>query len=478
MRTFYRALLVISACMSCTAHADSLALIMAIGEYALPEAAPLAGVPQDVVSAKEIARKFGVSDANMTVLRDSQLTLEGMAKAFNDLERRVAQNDNVFIYYTGHGGRQRVSDPVERCAESLYTYDGYGFIDSEVEQRLKLISGKANRIVMFIDACHSGGVTTRGARQSPFKAKYVAKDGPDACERPVNVLTRGLAARSQSSGSGAQNYVYIAAARDNEVSLDEAGKGGLATQAWHECLAGEARDLDGSGAITADEVRVCAQKLIDERLKNIEGFSSHHISITGNSRAVMDFDAAGPDASAATPAETLKDILGQRDDRRTVTVSLSQPRLKIGRDALDFTVTSSHAGYLYLLMAGSDGKAFDVLFPNKLDARNEVEAGAALRLPRGEWQITAAGPAGTSHLLAMVTDSPRDFSKLGMQATGPFSMLEASGAAAKNLQRATMRGPGASDADCSSATKERNLQVAKRCSNAFGAALVTVEEVQ
>jgi len=477
MRTFYRAILVISACVSLSAHAETLALIMAIGEYALPEAAPLAGVPQDVISAKAMARKLGVSDANMTVLRDAQLTLEGMATAFNDLERRVAQNDNVFIYYTGHGSRQHVNDPEPRCAESLYTYDGYGFTDTEVEHRLKLLSGKANRIVMFIDACHSGGVTTRGARQSPFKAKYVAKEGPDACERPVNILTRSLAARSQSAGSGAQNYVYIAAARDNEVSLDEAGKGGLATQAWHECLAGEARDLDGSGAITADEVRVCAQQLIDERLKSIEGFSPHHISITGNSRAVMEFDATGADKSAASPAETLKDIFGQRDDRRMVTLNLSQPRLKIGRDRLEFTLTSSHAGYLYLLMAGSDGKAFDVLFPNKLDARNELEANAMIRLPRDAWQITASGPSGTSHLLAMVTDSPRDFSELGMQATGPFSMLEASGTAAKSIQRATMRGSRPTEADCSNAAKERNLQVAKRCSNAFGAALVTVEEV-
>jgi hypothetical protein len=160
-----------------------------------------------------------------------------------------------------------------------------------------------------------------------------------------------------------------------------------------------------------------------------------------------------------------------------VTLDLSQPRLKIGRDPLEFTLTSSHAGFLYLLMAGSDGKAFDVLFPNKLDANNEVQAGAVVRLPRGEWQITAAGPAGTSHLLAMVSDVPRDFSKLGMQATGPFSMLEASGAAAKNIQRATMRGVGTSSTDCADATKMRNLQVAKRCSNAYGATLVTVEEI-
>src|SRR5205814_2357351 len=143
-------------------------------------------------------------------------------------------------------------------------------------------------------------------------------------------------------------------------------------------------DLDGSGAITADEVRVCAQQLIDERMKAIEGFTAHHISITGNSRAVMDFAPAESEKSAASPAETLKDIYSQRDDRRTVSVSVPQSLVKIGRDSFELTVTSSQPGFLYLLMAGSDGKAFDIIFPNRLDSKNEVQAGQAIRLPRAE----------------------------------------------------------------------------------------------
>ena len=139
-------------------------------------------------------------------------------------------------------------------------------------------------------------------------------------------------------------------------------------------------------------------------------------------------------------------------------------------------MTSSHPGFLYLLMAGSDGKAFDIIFPNRLDSKNEVQAGQSIRLPRAEWQNTAAGPAGTTYLMAIVTDERRDFSKLGMQSTGSFSMLEASGTAARNIQRATARGPGTTSAECADPVKRRNLQVAKSCSNAFGAALVTVEE--
>src|SRR5438874_1001193 len=118
MRAFSRAVFPILLSLCAGAHAETHALIMAIGEYDVPGAASLGGVAQDVVSAREIARKLGVTDANLTVLRDAQLTLEGMTKAFSDLDERVVQNDNVFIYYSGHGARQRVKDPEERCAES------------------------------------------------------------------------------------------------------------------------------------------------------------------------------------------------------------------------------------------------------------------------------------------------------------------------------------------------------------------------
>ena len=430
---------------------------MAISDYRVPGATPLKGVVHDVASAQDIARSLGVKDANMVVLRDGQLGLPGMTRAFDELQERVAPNDNVFIYYSGHGSRQRVSDPEARCAESLVASDGQGFLDAVLEARLKALAIKANKLVVFVDACHSGGVTSRAPAGGRFTPKYLARNDAEACEVPVNVLKRSIALGARSRGSGADNYVYIAAARDNEVSLDEAERGGIATQAWHQCVSGAAIDLDASGGISAEEVRVCAQQLIDQKLRNVQGFSPHHISITGNSRTLLGLvslpDSAAAMAAAASPAETLKDIYGQRDDRRMVSLKLAQPRLTIGRDALQLTVTSGRAGHLYLLMAGSDGKTFDMLFPNRLDTKNQIAAGETLKLPRPSWQITAAGPAGATHLLAIVSDAPRDFSKLGMTRSGAFSVLDASRAAAKDIQLVTATSP-------------------------YGAALITVEEVK
>lgn len=473
-----RLIAIACAAIATSALAETHALIMTISNYAVPGVSPLKGVAEDAGSAKEIARRLGVREANMIFLSDGQLTHAGMNAAFDRLHERIAPNDNVFIYYSGHGGRALVRDPDERCGEALITVEGRGFMDTEMEAKLKTLSRKANKMVVFLDACHSGGATTRAAG-SRFQAKYFPRSAPgEACSTPVNVLKRNIGAGTRSAGSGAQNYTYIAAARDNEVSLDEPGRGGVATQAWLECVRGRARDLDGSGAITADEIQSCAQDLINAKLRNVPGYAAHHISITGNSRAALGFVERQelPPPAGPSPMNSLKDIFAQRDDRRVVTVNIGEQAVRIGRDKVEFTVSSSHPGYLYLLMVGSDGKTFDMLFPNQLDSSNQIEAGEALRLPRASWQVVAGGPPGTTQLLAIVADAPRDFSRLALKPAGPFSIIEASSRATRDVQLATMQAPSAAADECADPAK-RNLAAARRCSNAFGAALVAVEEV-
>jgi hypothetical protein len=122
--------------------------------------------------------------------------------------------------------------------------------------------------------------------------------------------------------------------------------------------------------------------------------------------------------------ETLKDISNQSNPRRLVDVKLDKPALKIGVDDLKLTVNSSHDGYVYVVLIGSDAKSFYVLFPNGHDADNKILKQKPMQIPRPNWQITAAGPAGTDQLLVMVTDSPRQINTLAMApptAAEPFT---------------------------------------------------------
>jgi hypothetical protein len=568
---------------SATAHA----LIMTIGDYqgSIPK---LKGVPYDSATAVDIAHRMGVPSANIQTLKDGELTLAGMRKAFDDLEAKLGGNDQVFIYYSGHGGRQLVQeDGNERCAESLITVDGYGFIDTEMEGVLKRLSQKSQKTIVFLDACHSGGVTTRsvGAANAAFAAKSYTPPGL-SCTKPTNVLTRSIN-QPKPPGSGGANFVYIAAARDSEISLDQPGRGGVASQAWLACMSGAAKDIDGSGGLSAEEIQACAQEGIEQKLKGAQGFLPHHVSITGNPAMVLSYavkevappatvntvEAAPsapapvtapvaatlpptamaqttapvpvsvPQASAAPapaimvaaptptlevvaptapaviaqapvpapvsapatspvpapqPAPTvavpirpaappappakpsalaaLNDIYNSRDDRRLVSLTTAESILKIGRDAINFTLTSREGGYVYLLMVGSDGKTFDLLFPNQLDRNNLIEPGGSMRLPRSAWQLTAEGPPGKDTLLAIVTDSPRDFSAAGLQPSGPFSAVEA--VAGKDIQLVTAGATKPADAECSSPASTRNIAIKKRCSTGYAAALLTIEEVR
>jgi hypothetical protein len=488
-------LAVVLALAALPAFAENHALIMTISAYRAG-ITRLEGVVHDAGSARQIANKMGVKDRNIRVYRDEQLTVEGMRRAFDDLYQRIGNDDQVFIYYSGHGGRELVKRPVERCAESLIAVDGYGFTDEELEGQLKRLSQKAHKLIVFLDACHSGGVTTRGTsatKSAEITPKY-ARSAAEACERPVNVLTRSLSGASRSVGSGANNYVYIAAARDNEVSLDMANAGGVATQAWRDCINGAATDRDGSGGLSALEIQQCAQERINAKLKNLKGFLPHHVTITGNPNAVLAFSERAPPKPLAAPVPapaplavaaefppayyTLRDIYSNRDDRRVVTLQGTKPVYKINQDNVEFTVSSSHAGYLYIMMVGSDGKTFDMLFPNGLDNNNTIQAGQTLRLPRPNWMVTAGGPVGKNHLIAIVAESPREFAKIGMQPAGPFSIIPASQSSSKDIQQVTSTSANAGTAECAEPPAKRTLMVQKRCSNAYGAAMMVLEEVQ
>jgi serine/threonine protein kinase len=98
-----------------------------------------------------------------------------------------------------------------------------------------------------------------------------------------------------------------------------------------------------------------------------------------------------------------------------VTVSADAETLVIDRDRLSFTVNSTRAGYVYVLMLGTDEESVFQIFPNKVDKANRVASAKALKLPRAGWSIEAAGPPGRNRFLVIVTEKPQTFSALGLK---------------------------------------------------------------
>ncbi len=487
------------------------ALLIGISRYA-PEfhASSLDGVPFDLQNARLMAKAMGVDDSAIIELKDSVATKANIEARLGQLSRKVEQGDRVFVYFSGHGTRRLTP---AGCEEGLLTYDAQVINEKELAAFTGPMSRRAEKLVTMIDACFSGGVlsATRSLVPPPgFVAKFAGNGSQETCsiQGVNNLSTRSLLTELARFGIKSENFVQIAAARRDEVSWDEPGKGGTATQAISQCLLGEAQDLNQSGAVSLDEVRNCAQKIMDKKLAPVRarGFLPSTIQVSGNRNlivapsvvirppaatsamtqtgesanstqtasnptppppvvtppavsqqpTVVQPEASKPPSAtqiASNPTRplpvvtpptvaqqptvlqpeppkppietqpvhagpvvsepigalaTMYEIYQQRDPRRTLGVWLPAKELRIGQDKLSMTVKSDVAGYVYVVLLGSDEKSFYLLFPNKIDKDNRIRPNQAVRLPRRSWQITAGGPEGTDRLLVVVSQSPRN----------------------------------------------------------------------
>jgi hypothetical protein len=142
--------------------------------------------------------------------------------------------------------------------------------------------------------------------------------------------------------------------------------------------------------------------------------------------------SAAPSVAQPRPfaADTvLVDVHAAREPGWDVRVQTDATTVRIGKDQLRFRVSSERAGYVYILMVGTDSSHFYQLFPNSLDTNNRITAGGTLQLPRPGWMMVAGGPPGTNRFLAIVAPSPRDFSGAGLKPGKPFAEFDLSAAA-------------------------------------------------
>lgn len=525
------------------------ALVIGIGEYLDPAVPSLGGVRFDMDSARRMANAMAIPDANIVYIRDRDATAERIRKEIAALNARTRPGDRVFFYYSGHGTRWYDPDNNrEGCTEGLLAADRQALTNREISEQLKLIAAKSDKLMVFYDACFSGGVAsapfqTRAITlgQARITPKFTPVGAPEMCAKPSNFKTRALTLVQPERGGIPENVVHIAASRSDEVSFDNPKGGGFATSAFRDCMLGDARDLDGSGAVNVDEIARCAQRKLDTGLAGQPGIEGQHMTVAGNKgfvpasiaatflsapatpvanaalatvpAAVTSTSAASSAASApvasntpqpvpatsssapenrpaaaqassaaampaATPAAILAEIHQQRDGARTLEVKSTKTSLRIERDKLELTVSPGRDGYLYIALAGSDNKSLYLVYPNALDTDNRVRAGVPVQLPRQSWEIVAGGPVGTDTLLVMVSDSPRAIDGLAAQQEGPFMKTLLDAQGRARLQWFLTNSATSGGSECGSAERLRNLLVTRKCSDAFASALLRVEEVR
>jgi metacaspase-1 len=469
-----RLLLGLVALASQAAVAEDRALIMTISNYEGVPALP--GVRLDADNAMKMLTGIGFGAKNVRVVDERQLTLAGMRQAMANLAHEVRDGDRVFVYFSGHG----TSYPVgERCEQALVTRDLKAFTASNLLQYLTGVRERTSRVVVVLDACFSGGVTrsaddqTRATRSIGTLLPKFTKLGDAAtqCATPVNLTAAELSNVRGYKGAInlERNYVYVAAARDNEAAFDDGAKGGVATTALVECLGEPALDADHSGSVSFGELAGCAQAKInahgptDDRLRQ-------HIVVTGNDGMPVSVADAAPDTPVSALA-TLNDLYHGADARFRVEATASQAVLRLARDEFTITVTSREDGYLYILYVGSDQHEFLKLYPVSTTEPNQLRAGIPFQVPR-RWK--SQGPAGIDHLLVLVTAAPRDFSAV----FGHDNTASASFQASNALQNSVGVCRNLSSEPCDSG-KSRNLQgesLGPGSVSRYGATLLNIEE--
>jgi serine/threonine protein kinase len=135
-----------------------------------------------------------------------------------------------------------------------------------------------------------------------------------------------------------------------------------------------------------------------------------------------------PAVSAAPPAQvfdasrSLKDVLSGASADYAVGAKPLKAEVQIGKDKLEFQVQSNKAGFVYVYYLSTSSEMY-LLFPNALDKRNKIEAGATMSLPRPSWGMEAGGPAGTDEFVVLVSERERDLKATGIQYDGVFGQF-------------------------------------------------------
>ena len=452
------------------------ALIMTISEYGGSAALP--GVKNDAVNAQRILAGFGFSGDHVRSLQDGVLTLSGMRQALRQLESETTDGDRAFVYFSGHGTSYSVGD---HCEQALVSVDMKPFPAREMFAFLTALRDRTSRVVIVLDACFSGGVAETVAKSAPLQRSpgrltpkyWKISEATHSCSTPVNVPASMLAGLRGLKGAInlERNYAVVAAARDNEVAFDDRQKGGVATRALVDCLAGPIADTDQSGNVSFAELVSCAQERIRKAIPGEDAFRQHLV-LTGNDGMPVMAAAARPAATGANPKATLRDVLQAADARWDVQAVPSVSSLRIKQDSFHVTVTSSRSGYVYVVYVGSDNQEFLKLYPTDSAETNLLQAGIPFTVPK-LWH--SEGPAGTDLLLVLVSSAPRDLeSVFGRTLAAPATY-----SAARDLQD-SLGGCQLRSTQTCARTQSRNLSAvasAQGGTATYGASIVAVEEV-
>lgn len=236
------------------ASTERWAVVIGIDQYRDPSIAQLQyGVADAKVFYEFLISKGGVKRSNARLLLNKDATQVNIRRALGDfLKQKALKEDEVIIYYAGHGttepergaegGLEKYLVPWDADPNSLFAT---GIPMDEIDRIFSRIA--ARKILLVQDTCFSGGAGGR-----TFLRRGTT--------RALNLTDKFLQDLSSREGR-----MILTASDANQLSVESSEVGhGLFTYYLLQGLGGEA-DLDSDGAITVREIHLYLQRKVHER---------------------------------------------------------------------------------------------------------------------------------------------------------------------------------------------------------------------
>lgn len=219
-----------------TGHAVVIGISSYTNLFSLPDA--VRNDARDVAAILTSKAYCGYKPSNVHLLIDGEATLVRIRTALNSVAEASGPDDSVVIFFSGHGARLRGSASPESAILPVEFDNGKPdttcLSETEFSSTLRYIS--AQRLLVLIDACHSGGAAS-------FKS-----DGPGGS------LTFGYSEKSLDRLAQGTGRVLMASCRVDETSVVFSdARNSVFTSKLLDALRGEAQ-TSGDGVIRVFEI--------------------------------------------------------------------------------------------------------------------------------------------------------------------------------------------------------------------------------
>jgi len=193
------------------------ALFIAIDKYK----GKIPALDTPVADAKSIrdmlVSKYAFPPKNITEMYDGAATRANILHKLRELAQDLDENDNLFIYFAGHGQLDDVTGtghwvPVDAVANNFETYIPNSTIRDYIQ------ACKAKHIYLISDSCFSGSLLTERAIPSEVSDRYYREAARRASRQVLTSGGKEPVADAGAAGHSIFAYYFLKVLQNNETN--------------------------------------------------------------------------------------------------------------------------------------------------------------------------------------------------------------------------------------------------------------------